>query len=109
MEGTDGNDYLFGTEGDDLIDLGLGMDVVNGSAGNDVIKGGDNGYNQIDYDGEPADYAFYSNDDGSVTPLVDILRALDRDDAIAARVRHSAARATREPRRSRGPAGDADA
>ncbi|NRB31966.1 MAG: calcium-binding protein [Rhizobiaceae bacterium] len=67
MEGTDGNDYLFGTAGDDLIDLGLGLDVVNGSAGNDVIKGGDNGYNQIDYDGGPVDYAFYANADGSVT------------------------------------------
>lgn len=67
ISGTEGNDYLFGTDGNDVIDLGLGLDVANGSAGNDTIIGGDNGYNQVDYDGGPQDYAFYRNDDGSVT------------------------------------------
>ena len=67
IEGTNGVDFLNGTRGDDIIDLKGGRDVVNGSAGNDIIKGGDTGYNQVDYDGDSADYTFTRNTDGTIT------------------------------------------
>lgn len=67
IEGTNGNDYLFGTAGNDTIDAKGGKDVVNGSLGNDEIDGGGSEYDQVDYSGAASDYTFTANDDGSVT------------------------------------------
>ena len=82
IDGTNGDDYLFGTDDDDLIQLFEGRDVVEGSAGNDVIIGSDSSYDQVDYDGSSADYNFKLNSDGSVTVTkpdnsTDVLTSVD--------------------------------
>ena len=58
INGTNENDNLIGTRG---------VDVFVGSNGSDNIDGGESGYNQIDYAGDPADYTFIRNNDGSVS------------------------------------------
>ncbi|MEW7009111.1 SdrD B-like domain-containing protein, partial [Lentilitoribacter sp. EG35] len=58
VDGSSANDALNGTSD---------QDVFLGSDGNDRIDGGDNGYNQIDYDGAASDYTFTQNVDGTVT------------------------------------------
>ena len=69
IEGTQGNDIVYGTDGNDLFNLGEGRDVVHGSAGDDIINGGDDGYNQVDYDGAPSDYSFSRDDNGTITVI----------------------------------------
>lgn len=41
INGTNGNDVIFGTDGDDIINALAGHDLVFGLGGNDVINGGD--------------------------------------------------------------------
>ena len=67
IDGTAGDDYLFGTDGNDLFEMNTGRDVAVGSAGDDIINGGDTGYNQVDYSGSSSDYTFARNANGSVT------------------------------------------
>ncbi len=81
IDGTSGNDQLFGTAGNDIFESLIGQDVVIGSAGNDLINLGD-GYDQIDYAGASDDYIIVNNGDGSYTVTkpggdVDMLTGVD--------------------------------
>ncbi len=58
IHSTGSNDMLTGTSA---------VDVFIGSAGNDLFDGADAGYNQVNYDGSPADFTFITNSDGSVS------------------------------------------
>ncbi len=73
IEGTVGNDELFGSDSDDVF-IGLaGDDVMVGMGGDDLYFGDDEGnatagaYDQVNYTGALADYAFSANPDGSVS------------------------------------------
>lgn len=76
IDGTTGNDVLFGTRFSNLIQGLAGADVIVGSGGDDVIYGfrapgggsqPDADYDQVNYAGSASDYAFTYNADGSVT------------------------------------------
>ena len=60
IRGTSGDDYLFGSNGNDVFVGGKGDDIYDG-------EGGD--YNQVDFLGNSADYAFTKNQDGTVTAV----------------------------------------
>jgi Ca2+-binding RTX toxin-like protein len=57
LQGTNGNDNLYGLAGDD---------VLIGYQGDDLIDGGD-GYDQANYLGSSSQFTFTLNDDGTVT------------------------------------------
>lgn len=67
LSGTDGRDSLFGLGGDDTILPG---------AGTDHVDGGD-GYDQVNYLADSADFAFMRNADGSVSVAYDSGSAVD--------------------------------
>jgi len=56
-----------GGNGNDTLTGGNGDDVFYGGQGNDMINGNGGGYNQVNYDGALADYAFTQNANGTVT------------------------------------------
>jgi len=63
--GENGNDTLNGGAGDDHIDGGNGSDTLSGGAGNDVIDGG-NGQDTVILTGNSGDYDFSLRSDGSI-------------------------------------------
>ena len=77
IEGTDGNDTLYGTTSAEIISGGLGNDYLDGDEGNDIIYGGD-GDDYLDgnigsdtmYGGSGDDIYVFSLNDGNDT-LVD--------------------------------------
>ena len=80
--GTPGDDRLFGSNGNDVMRGGDGVDVFYSGRGNDDVDGEGGGYNQVDLDGAPEDYAFTRNADGSITVThpeygTDTLRNID--------------------------------
>jgi VCBS repeat-containing protein len=63
--GDNGNDNLNGGAGNDYIDGGNGSDLISGGAGNDEIDGG-NGQDTLLLAGNRADYRFLAGPNGSV-------------------------------------------
>ena len=57
--GTDGNDRMVGTAGE--------MDIFYGGMGNDQFIGGDDWYDQGEYDGELVEYTITQNANGTIT------------------------------------------
>ncbi|MFC6658703.1 LamG-like jellyroll fold domain-containing protein [Roseibium salinum] len=66
IEAGDNGGYFEGTAGNDEFRGGAGVDVFHGGAGDDVYDGG-GAYNQVNLDGNRADYAFTANADGTLT------------------------------------------
>ncbi|MCC7265862.1 MAG: choice-of-anchor L domain-containing protein [Caulobacteraceae bacterium] len=66
ITGSSGADYLDGGDGRDWLRAAGGDDVLLGGAGDDVLDGGD-GFDIARLDGRAADYAWWSNPDGSWT------------------------------------------
>lgn len=67
IEGTAGDDFLFGSVGDDVMNGNGGEDTFASSLGNDAINGNAGEYSQVNYPGSASDYLFTLNTNGSVT------------------------------------------
>ncbi len=67
IEGTTGDDLIYGTAASETINGNGGSDVFVGSLGDDVVNGNAAAYSQMNYDGAAADYTFVRNNDGSIT------------------------------------------
>jgi VCBS repeat-containing protein len=63
--GENGNDVLNGAAGNDTIDGGNGSDTLSGGAGNDTLDGG-NGQDTVVLAGKRADYHLSQRPDGSI-------------------------------------------
>ena len=68
--GTDGNDRMVGTAGE--------MDIFYGGMGNDQFIGGDDWYDQGEYDGELVEYTITQNANGTITRCRSNLRRASR-------------------------------
>ena len=66
LTGSDGNNVIYAGSGNDTIDGGAGNDQISGAQGDDRISGGE-GTDKVVLNGEPEDYSFTQNDDGTVT------------------------------------------
>ena len=73
IEGTSGNDVLYGSTGDDTMIGNGGSDVFRGSLGDDDIIGNDGEYDELSLAGSAADYTFTANGDGSITLTGDLV------------------------------------
>jgi glucose/arabinose dehydrogenase len=67
IEGTSGDDELFGTPNDDTMIGNGGSDFFAESDGNDTIIGDAGVYDQVNYFGFVEEYTFTQNADGTVT------------------------------------------
>jgi Ca2+-binding RTX toxin-like protein len=67
IEGTAGDDVLYGSDSDDTMIGNGGRDVFRGSLGNDQIIGTEAGYDELSLAGSASDYTFTQNADGTVT------------------------------------------
>ena len=73
IEGTSGNDILFGSDGVDTMIGNGGRDVFRGSLGDDTIIGNAGEYDELSLAGSAADYTFIENGDGTVTVTGDLI------------------------------------
>lgn len=76
IEGTSGDDVLFGTDADETMIGNGGSDVFRGSIGNDTIIGNASSYDELSLSGSSADYTFTRNSDGTIQVVGD---AIDTD------------------------------
>ena len=67
IEGTTGDDYLYGSTSDDLMIGNGGNDVFRSSFGSDTIIGNIDGNDTVLYRGVASDYTFTRTEDGSYT------------------------------------------
>ena len=66
LTGSDEDNIIYAGAGDDVVDGGAGDDQISGAEGNDRISGGE-GTDKVVLKGEPEDYLFTQNNDGTVT------------------------------------------
>ncbi|MCO6187920.1 galactose oxidase-like domain-containing protein [Rhizobium sp. L1K21] len=82
IDAGDNGGYFYGTTGDDIFNGGAGVDVFHGGLGDDTYDGAGGYYNQVDFDGNRADYQFTENADGTITAIhatygEDVLKNID--------------------------------
>lgn len=63
----DADDVLNGTPDNDIMRADASGTNFYGGTGNDTYRGRANAYDQVNFDGDIADYSFSQNDNGSVT------------------------------------------
>ena len=83
IEGTDGDDRLYGTAEDDLIQAGDGNDTVQGNDGDDVIRGGAGDDKLVGLNDNDTIYGGDDNDQLSGNEGDDVLYGEDGDDKMA--------------------------
>ncbi len=73
IEGTVGDDVLYGTDDVDTMIGNGGRDVFRGSLGDDEIIGTAGSYDELSLAGSASDYTFTENSDGTVTVTGDLI------------------------------------
>ena len=73
IEGTSGDDVLFGTDAAETMIGNGGSDVFRGSLGDDSIIGNEGAYDELSLAGSADDYTFVEGEDGTVTVIGDLI------------------------------------
>lgn len=73
IEGTGGDDVLFGTDAAETMNGNGGSDVFRGSLGDDIINGNEGAHDELSLAGSAEDYTFTTNSDGTISVTGDLV------------------------------------